>query len=374
MKYLQLNFHDENVDNKTRITTILLILIIILLMGCSSKNEKLIVINDNLYYPEISLEWGDILFSTPNKIESELEKRLIFLIEQAEESIDIAIYNLTLESITDSLIAAHKKGVGIRIIIDANARTFSNGEPNTKIEQLEKLGIPIFTYYSSGIMHHKFAIFDGLSLWTGSANFTEGGLFLDNNNVVIIKSPKIVQEYQYEFDYIWDEEETKYLNPLQDSTDLMVDAYFSQSEDVQKVIINQIEQAEQEILILIYSFTDGEIAQSIIDRYAEGVTIKGIFEYQGSGSNYSQMENLYCATTMIRTDGNENLMHHKVIIIDKKIVVTGSYNFSKNANLNNSENLLILKNETVANYFLNQFEAMWQLSQVLNPNWFECNN
>jgi phosphatidylserine/phosphatidylglycerophosphate/cardiolipin synthase-like enzyme len=65
----------------------------------------------------------------------------------------------------------------------------------------------------------------------------------------------------------------------------------------------------------------------------------------------------------VRLDGNPKSMHHKVIIIDGQIVVTGSYNFSKSAKTRNDENTLILHNSEIAKLYLDEFERVWEIAE-----------
>jgi len=61
----------------------------------------------------------------------------------------------------------------------------------------------------------------------------------------------------------------------------------------------------------------------------------------------------------VRKDGNSATMHHKVFIIDEKIVITGSFNPSKNADTKNDENILVIENTELASKFLEEFDLVW---------------
>jgi phosphatidylserine/phosphatidylglycerophosphate/cardiolipin synthase-like enzyme len=65
------------------------------------------------------------------------------------------------------------------------------------------------------------------------------------------------------------------------------------------------------------------------------------------------------ADMSVRLDGNEGLMHHKVFVIDGKIVAFGSYNFSKSAEENNDENLIVIYSEPIAQQFIKEFYRVW---------------
>jgi phosphatidylserine/phosphatidylglycerophosphate/cardiolipin synthase-like enzyme len=65
----------------------------------------------------------------------------------------------------------------------------------------------------------------------------------------------------------------------------------------------------------------------------------------------------------VRLDGNRYGMHHKVIIIDGRIVVTGSYNFSNNAKTRNDENTLIIHDPEIAEFYREEFARVWRIAQ-----------
>jgi phosphatidylserine/phosphatidylglycerophosphate/cardiolipin synthase-like enzyme len=64
----------------------------------------------------------------------------------------------------------------------------------------------------------------------------------------------------------------------------------------------------------------------------------------------------------VRIDGNDGQMHHKVFIVDEKIVVMGSYNFSRAAEERNDETIIIVYNEDIANFFMEEFERVWEIT------------
>ena len=74
----------------------------------------------------------------------------------------------------------------------------------------------------------------------------------------------------------------------------------------------------------------------------------------------------------VRQDGNPATFHHKVIIIDQRWVVTGSFNFSDNADENNNENLIIVDNPEIAKMFLMEFERRWDEAEAPDPGDLSC--
>jgi len=117
--------------------------------------------------------------------------------------------------------------------------------------------------------------------------------------------------------------------------------------------------AEESIHFMAFSFTHDGLGAAMRERVAAGVTVSGIFETFGSQTPYSEMGPLYCAGAAVRQDGNPGMLHHKVIIIDETVVVTGSLNFSDNAANSNDENVLILADAGIAGLYLEEFDRRW---------------
>ena len=101
----------------------------------------------------------------------------------------------------------------------------------------------------------------------------------------------------------------------------------------------------------------------MLERAEAGVVVVGVFEESQVVSNIGgEYERLLGAGLDVRLDGNPRNMHHKVIIIDERIVVIGSYNFSKSAETRNDENTLILHDEKISAQFIGEFERIFRSS------------
>jgi hypothetical protein len=101
--------------------------------------------------------------------------------------------------------------------------------------------------------------------------------------------------------------------------------------------------AEESVLFLACPFTDDDLGMAMIEEAGSGVLVLGVLEKSLALSNTGgEYEALLENGVYVRRDGNPGSMHHKVIVIDKRIVVTGSYNSSSNARMRNVENTLII--------------------------------
>ncbi len=121
------------------------------------------------------------------------------LIENAQHQIDVAVFFLTNKYVTADLIAAHRRGVLVRVIVDATAA--ANGY--TKHELLREAGIPVRVENWGGKMHMKSAMIDGRWVIGGSMNWTGAGNRTNDENTLIINSPRLARQYGNFFEAIW---------------------------------------------------------------------------------------------------------------------------------------------------------------------------
>jgi phosphatidylserine/phosphatidylglycerophosphate/cardiolipin synthase-like enzyme len=121
------------------------------------------------------------------------------VLRRAQKRIDIAVFFLTHKAITKDLIDAHNRGVEVRVILDATAAT--NGY--TKHELLRAAGIPVKVEVWGGKMHMKSAAVDGEWVIAGSMNWTSAGDWDNDENTLIMRSPKLAAQYHEHFEQMW---------------------------------------------------------------------------------------------------------------------------------------------------------------------------
>jgi len=134
------------------------------------------------------------------------------LIQNAKDRIDIGVFFLTHKHITADLMAAHRRGVKVRIILDATAA--KNGY--SKHELLRAAGIQVKVENWGGKMHMKSASIDGRYVITGSMNWTSAGEGGNDENTVILESEKHARQYEKYFQTIWDSISDKWLEGAPD--------------------------------------------------------------------------------------------------------------------------------------------------------------
>ncbi|MGV3522923.1 MAG: phospholipase D-like domain-containing protein [Candidatus Sericytochromatia bacterium] len=305
------------------------------------------------------LWWG---FTHPqNKVaEAEgLDTRLCSWLDAANTQLDLAVFELELPCVVTSLQAAQKRGVRVRIVSDSD-----NFSPELKRLQAE--GISLVQDQRAAFMHHKFVLRDQESVWTGSLNLTPSAVKKQNNNAVALASPELARRYQQEFEEMFNDRAFGPRSPRQNGPvlfelgpDLTVEALFAPEDPVQSRLLDLVRSAQKSIRFLAFSFTDDALGQAMRQRAKGGVHVSGVFEKMGGKSRYSEYSALLKAGLDVRLDGNPGLMHHKVLLIDDHTVVTGSYNFSRNAEQSNDENLLVIHNPDAVTAFEEEFQRVY---------------
>jgi phosphatidylserine/phosphatidylglycerophosphate/cardiolipin synthase-like enzyme len=135
-------------------------------------------------------------------------------------------------------------------------------------------------------------------------------------------------------------------------------AYFSPKGGCEEAIIEWINKANKSIHIMIYSFTLDSIGNALITAYKKGIEVLIVFEREQI-SKYSEDIKLKNAGINVKYDNNPALMHNKVMIIDNKVVLTGSFNWSSQAEDKNNENLLIIIDNELAELYEKEFQKIW---------------
>jgi phosphatidylserine/phosphatidylglycerophosphate/cardiolipin synthase-like enzyme len=137
---------------------------------------------------------------------------------------------------------------------------------------------------------------------------------------------------------------------------------FSRVEQCDALLIGLINRANKSVYVAVYSFTRDSLAAALISAKERGVEVRVVIERERAYEQGSEYSRLKSAGVDVRLDGNPYFMHHKFMIIDENIVVTGSYNWTTAAEDRNDENLVIIVDQYVALSFKREFERVWQMA------------
>lgn len=285
-------------------------------------------------------------------------------IDNAQVSIDVAAYSMSLRSVRDALLRAQERGVKVRMVMEST--NMDSAVPHALMDA----GIKIIGDNRQGLMHDKFMVIDRSEVWTGSMNFTTSGTYEDNNNLIRIRSSEVAQDYTVEFeemfehDFFGPDAIAKTPNPHVTIDGTPLEVYFSPDDHVGTRIVELLRGAQHSITFLAYSFTASDFGKIISQKAKQGLEIHGVMEDEqiksNKGTQYTYFEK---AGLPVYKDGNPGQMHHKVFIIDDKIVIAGSYNFSFSAETQNDENVVIFFDPQIAAEYESEFARVDAESQ-----------
>jgi phosphatidylserine/phosphatidylglycerophosphate/cardiolipin synthase-like enzyme len=131
-----------------------------------------------------------------------------------------------------------------------------------------------------------------------------------------------------------------------------IEVFFSPGGGCAAAVVSEINGAGEEILVQAYSFTSAPIAAALVDAHKRGVAVRIILDKSQRSARYSSAD--FTAHSGIPTfiDSAHAIAHNKVMIIDRRVVITGSFNFTKAAEEKNAENLLVIRSAGLAEKYL----------------------
>jgi len=326
----------------------IIVMIILLMSGCINKQ---IPSGKIIKTPKIVRETSQLpqVYFCP---QDKCREHLMDLIKDAEESIHCAFFDIDLEDIINEL---KQKEVEVKLIMDK--------------KNAEKIpGVEFVTNDDTNqLMHNKFCVIDGKRFFTGSFNPTERGNFYNNNNMIIIPSKYLSENYEQEFQELWNKnfgcgETVKH--PIVYLNNKRIENYFCPEDSCSEHVIESLDKAKGSIYFMTFSFTDDYVGNALINKHEDGVDVKGILE-KNRKSEWSEYDKLKENGIDVKWDNNKYVMHHKVFIIDNKTVITGSFNPTKSADEKNDENILIMDDERIAKEYLEEFERIWNFEDKL---------
>ncbi|MCS6937308.1 MAG: phospholipase D-like domain-containing protein [Candidatus Bipolaricaulota bacterium] len=301
-----------------------------------------------------------------------VDRALIALIDSARQTIDIALYRLTMESVIEALARVCGRGVRVRIVSE-NEEALSNESAYQRLHALPCVALRTDALADQRhgrfppLMHHKFAVFDRKTVWTGSLNWSERELYYDANNIIVLDDTRLAQIYTQEFEEMFERgrfSDDKYGGRVftrlstYDLGGARVGVYFTPSGAPQKIVLDAIQQAKRTIQIAMFAFTDDLIMKALAEARARGVQVEAVWDYRGwERFEDSEIDDALSLGIGV-VDALPGLVHHKFAIIDGQTVITGSTNWSDSGFFKNDENLVVIESAAIANQFAQHFNAL----------------
>lgn len=140
--------------------------------------------------------------------------------------------------------------------------------------------------------------------------------------------------------------------------------YFSPGGGATEAIVQALGQAQKSVYVQAYSFTSPPIAKALTQAHGRGVTMGVILDKSNATDKYSVADFLVQAGIPTFIDSARGIAHNKVMVIDEHLVITGSFNFTRAAERDNAENLLVIDDAELAARYLENWRLHAEHSQI----------
>ncbi len=354
-------------------STVLLITCLISVSIIGASNE------DALGQPSIKMHFGPIQKGEQGL---PLSDHFIKFLGKAETTIDAAFYEIRDHKIVDTFIAAHERGVRIRILVDSDHFFLRNhttleidyNDHNPYAKRLLEAGIEIREDEKrSGLMHNKFCVIDQKLVWNGSYNLTTTGTQRNENNALEISSLKLSRIFIREFNEMFEDRRFGITSPSTPDEQIIdfggrrVEVFFGPEDNPLEKIVRHVRQAKQAVYFMQFAMTANDLGDLLIEQHNAGIKVKGIFDkilYRSTGP-YAEFSKLTRngVPVVVYDSALRGKLHHKVFIIDpfgkNPKVITGSMNASSNGNYTNDENILIIEDPVITQKYYRVFRDLF---------------
>ncbi len=341
-----------------------------------------------------SVAYGDVYLDTV----------VVKYIDGAQRTIDMTIYSIwgspAADSIVEALIRAKNRGVRVRIVAEDYIASSSSSSYDY-ITQLINTGIPVLfddrtdigyycTYTDGYLMHNKFIVIDSQIVITGSANWSNNGMRINANNIVVIYNRDVALAYLGEFEEMWGgngdtpnwnncrfqsykSDNTPHIFYINDGIVDSIKVFFSPTDGTENQIYGHISRADSEIDVAINDFTLCSIRDSLkVKRSLTHIVADSGTYYEDKPSinirGLNVSSDTYCQNDPWNPPGDiyadnltspGGLLHHKYAIFDRYVVLTGSVNWTYSGNNRNDENMILIYSDSVAGLFFQEFVARY---------------
>lgn len=135
-----------------------------------------------------------------------------------------------------------------------------------------------------------------------------------------------------------------------------IQVYFSPDGGCTAAVVDNLNKATNTVLVQAYSFTSARIAKALVEAEKRGVKIQVILDKSQRREKYTEADFLLHAGVPTWIDANHAIAHNKIMVIDSHTVLTGSFNFTKAAEENNAENLLVIDDAALAKKYADNWQ------------------
>lgn len=288
----------------------------------------------------------------------EVEDRIASELLAAERSIRVALYNLRSERLAHLLLQRQREGLEVELFLDAKQMD----KPwNVLDDELRAAGANVVAVRNErseyATLHDKMAVIDGETVIFGSANWGHDGLHENDETLLVLRSTALATVVDAELDELHGER-------VRRSGDVAGAAqlYFSPTDRIDRVLERAIDEAEERILVAVFSLRLSWLVDALVEAHARGVEVWVVTDVKQS-STTDLDERLRAAGVPVVEALNDaspfSAMHHKWMVVDGETTFVGSYNWSYTATFHSHEDLARIESRELAAAFEGELGRLW---------------
>jgi len=264
----------------------------------------------------------------------------------ATASVHLAFFNIRLQAVADRLLAQHQAGRDVKILMDQKQMDQSyNTLDDWMIQQgLDLTGI-MNDRAADATMHNKFTVIDGRRVLTGSMNYSTTAFNSSEEDLLLIDDADIAALYEEEILELLAGQAV----PRQDAPGEPVQVYFGPEDRLNEMTIAAIDGAQTSILVLMFSAGLDAISEALVAASNRGVNV--VFAIDGNQADDTALDETIEAAGahVLRVPRSFPVeLHDKLCVVDGRLVLLGSYNWTPMASFYNDENCLRIESEALA--------------------------
>lgn len=296
---------------------------------------------------------------------SKLSSRMVELVDGAQTSVDIAQFTFSDRNIESALLRAHERDVDIRIAMDAG-----QDKPDSLATRLRTAGLDVRFVAGkpsgsvAGLQHAKFMIVDGATLAMGSNNWSSTGVSINDENTIVVGSTAddpLLVAFACDFEAIF---AADHAGAAACSTD---EVKFTPSSTPAKLIRDELRASTTSIDVLMHHLVFDDLVTELAKAAERGVRVRVIVNAADRGEiKGTRWDRLFAAGGEVRfkqTNGELfQIMHDKLVVVDERVLVVGSGNWSGSAFFNNFEFYVRLDRPEAVTPFVETHARLWQWS------------
>lgn len=300
---------------------------------------------------------------------------IIRAIDRTARTLDVALYNLQIEETVAALIRARARGVKVRVLFNS-AHVYP--QAGRQIQAVIDSGIESRAMNGrggTGAMHCKYAVFDGTLLQTGSANWSGFAESFSYENIMFTADPDIVDGYGRNFIWMWDQARpagqpdapaAKPTPPPSDPTPdvffngvTLPDYAFSPRGGTEAAIVKALDAARSSVDVAMFVFTSANIMEALKRASVRGVKVRLMLFRGQKFPFFKEARASHMELRWKEGRKEKGQMHNKFAVLDSRLLINGSFNWTVTAETANTENTIFTTEPEYVNAYQAEFDALY---------------